>query len=277
MKSLKTKPLLLAALALLAIVLVAAIKLVNKPKEETETGQPPAPKIEEVNQIPIKERPFIEIIPRSDGREVRLTIDRLGNASKVEYELEYQAGTLLQGAFGNIDFTKEKAPVTRNILLGSCSAGGKCSYHEDVNGGTLLLRYTNAETVFLKGEWNFQVMSKQNGRFSSRDAKFNFDVGKGGLPTNTFAVVAQTLGLPGPVEGEIVGGPYSLTLPPGVSQVKKAINLTMRTTATDKIPRLLGWSEDGWIEYQAEISDKTLEATVDRATTFIAVTTSNSQ
>ena len=273
MKGLKPKLIPILLLALLVVAGILGLKFLRSRGEDQEETQGSTSRIEPVNQLPISRRPFTLIIPRSDGREVRIIVNRLENASQAEYELEYQAGTLLQGAFGKIDFTKEEAPVTRNILLGSCSAGGKCSYHEDVIGGTLLLRYANGETTALKSEWNFQVMSEQEGRFTSRDAKFTYDVGKNGLSARTFVIITQTMGLPAPVDGEVVGGPYAVSLPKKVSLRAREIELTMRTNTTDSNVKLLGWTEDGWKEYEATRKGKTLEAIVDQATTFVAVIT----
>lgn len=267
-------PLLLLLIGIITILVIGGWFLLSKKGSSQEVIEESKQIIEPVNQIPIKKRPFTFITPRSDGREVTITINQLDNYSEVEYELEYQAGTLLQGAFGKIDFTKEESPVERNVLLGSCSAGGACSYHEDVNGGTLSLRYLNGEVTKLKGEWNFQQMREQKGRLSSRDAKFTFNVGERGLAANTFVIVSQTMGLPGEVEGEIVGGPYVVSLPKGVTLRGKQIDLSMRTTSDDTDIRLLGWSQDGWIEYEGEINDKTLTATVDQATTFVAISSS---
>lgn len=270
MKSSKTKILIVISI-ILAIVIVAVIGLsLIKGKSSEEESKETQKIIEPVNQIPIKERPFIQIYPRSDGREVTIIVDEYPGASTVEYELEYQAGTLLQGAFGKIEFSKEEAPVERKILLGSCSAGGKCSYHENVNGGTLTLRYTNGEVTKLKGEWNFQRMSEQQGKFTSRDAKFTFDVGTRGLSSGTYVIVYQTMGLPGPVEGEIVAGPYAVSFPKGVSSNKKAA-LSMRLNSDSTDVKLLGWTSDGWEEYKAELEGKTITSSVDKATTFIAV------
>lgn len=272
MRGINAKRTLVVAVSLVTVGLGAlGVWLRVRPAKETQLQEQTARKLEPVNAIPVRDRPFIEMVPRADGREVRITVTQLNESDAVEYELEYQAGTLLQGAFGKIDFSSETAPVIRNILLGSCSAGGKCSYHEDVNGGTLLLRYINNETTALKAEWNFQLMRNEAGRFSSRDAKFSFDVGKHGLPAATFAIIAQTMGLPGPVDGEIVSGPYSITFPKAIAPRTKEIITTLRIDSQATEIRLFGWSGDGWTEYEAQQSGKTLEAMVDRATTFVAV------
>lgn len=272
MKNSKTKIAIIFSILLLVVIAIIAGVFIFKRKDKSQLETKEKPKIiEPVNQIPIKDRPFSNIYPRSDGKEVTLIVNEYPGATSVEYELEYQAGTLLQGAFGKIDFAKETAPIERNILLGSCSAGGKCSYHENVNGGTLTLRYINGESTKLKSEWNFQLMSKQEGTFTSRDAKFTFNVGSRGFSPGTYVVVAQTMGLPGEVEGEILAGPYNVSLPKGVSLRGKEATLTMRLSLEEENVKILGWTQDGWFEYDVDVDGKIASATVDQATTFIAI------
>lgn len=264
----KSKFTVIVLLVIASIVLSGCSLFGKKDNQDPVKGKPV---LEEINKIPIKDRPFISITPRSDGREVTLVVNQLEGSKSVEYELEYQAGTLLQGAFGNIDFSQDDPPVSRKILLGSCSAGGKCSYHQDVNGGTILLRFKNSKTTSLKGEWNFQVMKEQKGKFTSRDAKFTFEVPANSLSPQTIVIIAQTMGLPGPVDGEVIGGPYQVKPAKGVSLRAKDISLTMRTSEDAVNAKLLGWSEDGWVEYEAKPSGKMLEALVSGVTTFVAV------
>lgn len=271
MKNLRGKLILGGAVLLLLVLGYFGLRILKPSDQDAGDTQNSQQKIESVNLLPVKERPFATIVPRSDGKEITIEVNRLNEAKEVEYELEYQAGTLLQGAFGKIDFTKELPPVSRNILLGSCSAGGKCSYHENVNGGSLLLRYKDGETTALKGEWNFQKMSQEEGRFSSRDAKFTFDTGETGLGGSTVVVVAQTMGLPGPVDGEVIAGPFGVFLPKGVTLRSTDVNLEMRLSKEEGNAKLLGWTQNGWKEYASHVSGKSLSAIVDAATTFVAV------
>ena len=78
-------------------------------KGDGESAEEKRRRLEPINQIPIKERPFTIITPRADGREVTILVNQLDGSQEVEYELEYQAGTLLQGAFGKIDFKSSRS------------------------------------------------------------------------------------------------------------------------------------------------------------------------
>ncbi len=232
---------------------------------------------EPVNTIDVKDRPYVTLVPtvagkHPPGREVTLTLSSNAlNSKTVDYELEYQAGTSIQAAIGTIDLTKDQPPTTKDLLLGSCSAGGKCAYHDNVTGGSLTLRFQGGTTpkFNLKGEWNLQTMADRDGQFSSRDAKFQLDVGKSGLPASAIVIIAQTMGLPQPVTGEILAGPYGIFT--NGQKLKGPAELTLRLTQPSSTVKLLGWDGKAWKEYKSSVSDKTLTATIDKLTTFIAI------
>ena len=273
----KYLPVIIIVVVILIVGGIAAFFLLSSNKSQPESRK----KITEpVNIVPVSDRPYTTLSPTSKGKhpagtEVEITVHNptLG-ATEAEYELEYQAGSLLQGAFGSIDFTIDKPPASKVILLGTCSAGGKCDYNKDVSGGTLLLRLSGGEQTFaVKGEWTYQLMSKREGRFSSRDSKFRVDVGKKGLPASTYVIVIQTMGLPAPVEGALIGGPYHITA--GENKSIKTAELTLRLSEDVEAATLLGWTGSSWKQYQSTVTDKTLTATIDRLTTFVAISEAN--
>lgn len=243
-------------------------------------SQSPKPKAglkppEAINTVPVTDRPYVTLAPTSAGKhplgtEVAVTVHNttLG-ATKAEYELEYQSGSLLQGAFGSLDLTMEKPPVTKVLLLGTCSAGGKCDYNKEVTGGTLLLRLTGQQKFAVKGEWSYQLMSERGGKFSSRDSKFRLDIGPKGLPASTYVILMQPMGLPAPVAGTLIAGPYHAAS--GEAASPKSIELSLRLTDPPAPVKLLGWAGNSWKEYKSTVADSTLTATVDRLTTFVVV------
>lgn len=227
---------------------------------------------EAVNTVPVSDRPYVTLEPTQSkhpaGTEVQITVHTVTlNSTEAEYELEYQAGSLLQGAFGSMDFTFEKPPVSKVLLLGTCSAGGKCDYNQDVTGGTLLLRLSGGDQKFaVKGEWSYQLMSERQGQFSSRDSKFRVDVGEKGLPASQYVVVMQTMGLPDQVDGEILVGPYFISA--GSAKIKSA-EASFRLSETVESAQLLSWSGSKWVEIDSEIKDQTLTADIDTLGTFL--------
>jgi hypothetical protein len=168
-------PQIMVGAAVLAVVLlagggVAYWKMKSAPVATKE--EPKKRKIADpVNVIPVDQRPYIQIAPLADGRNLELIVKHLNKpATEAEYELEYQAGSLLQGAFGAIELPSVPAKAT--ILLGSCSAGGACTYHTDVKGGTLLTRFKGDESYALKSDWRYFDNRLKEIELASKDAKF---------------------------------------------------------------------------------------------------------
>jgi hypothetical protein len=239
----------------------------EKPEEEKRkviTKQRPA-----VNIIDIEKRPYVTLVPREDGNEVGLSIiDLKGREKLVEYELEYQAGSLLQGAGGRIDLAEEPLPVTKNLLFGSCSKG-KCKYDEDVSGGSLALYFENGEDYGVKGDFTIKQMSEAEGVFRSRDVKAELDVGEDGLGNSVFIIVASTIGLPEKVDGDVIEGPVGF-FTAGIEKIDDA-TLTFKTSKDIDSPLILAWDGSEWIEYEAEKEDGGYLTTVDMLATFVLV------
>jgi hypothetical protein len=244
---------------------LGARKEKEKPKTVTSKKRNP------VNILELEKRPYITLTPRSDGHELSVTIDNLKHdEERVEYELEYQAGTMLQGAGGRIDFTEEPAPVTKNLLFGSCSKG-KCKYDEDVNSGSLTLYFEGKEDYSLKGEFTLGKMAEKEGVFNSQDVKVSLDVGEKGLDDDTFMVVASTMGLPGKVKGKILAGPIGF-FTAGSPDVEEA-TLTFKRIKEDlEGAQILGWDGLDWQEYEITIEDESASTTVNQLGTYILVT-----
>ncbi|MBI5356116.1 hypothetical protein HZB78_00690 [Candidatus Collierbacteria bacterium] len=236
-------------------------KKVEKPAER--------PKIQEtVNTVPLEKRPYA-VLSFSDsgrfpvGRELRLEIADGKNSTSIEYELEYQAGTLVQAGVGSINPKGEKLPLVRDILLGSCSAGGACSYSEDVKGGTLVLRFKGSDIGSLKGEWNF-YLPKNDGKLASRDGKFQLE---GVKLKNAFVIISQTLGLPKSVDGEVVAGPYHLeTTASSVGETTTTIRLAKEGAAV-----LWHWDGKTYREVPSSAAGKILTAKLRESGTYLVV------
>src|SRR3990167_1110847 len=253
------------------ILVLAAFGIFFFTRKPKDTGQDQIPqrKIEEINKLPVKDRPFVTLTPRADGREVTLTVDKVKNATTIEYELEYQAESLIQGVFGTIDLTKESQPVAKDLLFGSCSKG-KCRYDEGVSGGSLTMRFEGAgEAYVLKSDFNLQLAGDREGEFTSKDAKATLNVGRSGLPLTTYVIVAGTMGLPAEVEGEVVAGPYAFLAP--TAQKLSAAELGIKSKEDLTGARIMFWNGSSWVELDATIGEGTISAPATALGTFIVV------
>lgn len=233
------------------------------------------PKIEEpVNTVPIENRVYSTLTVKKDGdkplgRELNLTIYDSKKASSIEYEIEYQTGTSVQGGSGLISPAKETLPYQKTIFLGTCSAGGACSYHEDVKGGTLILRFKNSSVGNLKGEWSY-FLPGNDGQYSSRDGKFQLTA----LDLkNGYTLISQTMGLPaspigGPekIIGEVIAGPYNLD---STTNSKKIWDLSIRLSEDVTSAKLLFWDGKTYQNTKNTIKDKTLSAKITSLGTYL--------
>lgn len=228
----------------------------------------PRKTIEElVNTIPLEDRVYATLSIKHDGsrpvgRELVLSIADSKGASTIEYDVEVQAGTTIQGGGGEIDPKKEKAPFIKDIFLGTCSAGGACSYYKDVKGGMFVVRFKGSPVGSLKGEWSFAEPGN-DGKFSSRDAKFQVNAPK---LKSSFVLISQALGLPKPVEGEIIAGPYHLDV---TATVTGDMELSMRLTEEVETATLWRWDGKKYQKISVVVSAKTLTATIAEFGTYL--------
>ncbi len=217
------------------------------------------------NVIALADRPLVSIEPQADGRNIVIGVAEVRkDALEAEYELEYQAGTLLQGA-ANV-FSLNEVPTTQKILLGSCSAGGACTYHEDVKGGTMIMTFSGgAEPYALKSDWKYWDNKAKETEVSSRDAKFQLS--SQDLARQRYLIVFNAFGVPGKVPGTAVSSPYNLSSSGTLTGSGK---LTLRTNE-DGGTTIIGWDGSAWKEFPTTVNGKELTATVDLLPLYLAI------
>lgn len=219
---------------------------------------------EPVNIIELSQRPYIAIKPNSDGRNLTIEVDAIKkDASEVEYELEYKSGSLQQGVFGTLDL--DTFPASTKQLMGSCSAGGACTYHENVTGGSLVTRFIAKENYALKTDWRYIENSDKATQMSSSDAKFQLS--SDSLSKVKIATIGDSSGLPGEIKGEVVSVPYFLATVPNVTGEAE---LTMRSSQEGEL-KIMGWNGEEWVEFTGTVDGKSITATVDLMQAYVVV------
>lgn len=252
-------------LLLLAGGVYGAMKLVGGNEAASPTPEPEKRRVvEPTNVITVGERPYVAIIPAADGRNLTLRVVSLSKlATSAEYELEYQAGELLQGVNGALDLSSLPASTTQ--LMGSCSAGGKCSYHEDVRGGSLLIKFLGSENFSLKQDWKYIDNKAKEDAVASKDAKFQLT--SPALKTNRYIIIYNTPGVPPGLEGTLVSDPYSL-------QTSSALagdgTLTMRATTEGNLV-IAGFDGSEWHEFTGTVDGKMITADVELMELYVVV------
>ncbi len=256
MASMQKKLIIPIAVVLLIIGGVSAYFLTRENKTDVADTRKQKKKVEEpVNVIPVAERPYVQISPVADGRNIELLVKSLNKpATSAEYELEYQSGTLLQGAFGLLELSQ--VPAKETILLGSCSAGGKCTYHEDVKGGSLKLTFDGAERYAVKSDWRYFENTAKETAFSSKDAKFQIE--SKSFATQPYVVIYNSPGYPEGVEG-VVSESYSLAVS---KTITGTATLTIRAEQEGNL-QIMGWNGSEWQSFESTVDGKMVSAEVD--------------
>jgi hypothetical protein len=255
----KQKIALIVVISLLVLVLGGVIvwknfsTLFDKKSSSTESKKKVS--IEQVNVIPVNERPYLQLSPTGDGRNLIVLIKELKKpAETMEYLLEYQTGSLLQGVQGEIALTK--IPAQTEQLLGSCSAGGKCTYHEDVAGGKIETTYRGEINNYkLRQEWRFITNSQKESTVASRDGKFQ--VTSQELAKQKFIIILNSPGYPQEPVGRIVSDPYSLA----VSQtLSGTADVSIRSSEETEGLTIQGWNGTEWQSFDSTTTDKVVTA-----------------
>lgn len=238
-------------------------------KKTVPVTETPARKVDQINQLAVADRPFVTLSPRADGNEMTIAVDRVSNADKIEYEVEYNTKDIISGFFGTIDLSKGALPVIKKGLFGTCSKN-VCRYDEGVSGGSLTLRFEGgSEPYVLKTDFNLQQMFDREGVFTSKDAKAVLDVGRSGIANNTYLIIANTMGLPEAVEGKVVAGPYGFLA--AASQILKNATISIQSKDDLTGAKLLFYNGKAYIELQAAVSGTKISAPATALGTFVVV------
>lgn len=261
----KKQPFIIGAIAVVLIGAIGAFAFFRmngnkQTAEETDTTQKRKITLP-VNQIPVEERPYVYLTPESNGRNISLTVAEVKkSADEVEYELEYQAGSLLQGAFGLVAL--DSLPANESILLGSCSAGGACTYHEDVKGGSLVLKFAGSEEYAVKQDWKYLDLSEEDEIVTSKDAKFQISTAN---MNSRYAIIYNAPGYPDGVEGTVVSEVYSLqTANSETSTAELSIRANEAGTLT-----IMGYDGSAWTSFETTSDDKLATAEVDLMEAYV--------
>jgi len=123
---------------------------------------PPAGIIEETNDSlptetptptpsPPVDIPTLSITKKPDGTSVSFTITNIGQMKTLSYTLTYDTNTESQGIMGSITLDNQSEYTKNAIILGSCSTGGICTYHEGVKNIqiTVILKDTEGKETTL--------------------------------------------------------------------------------------------------------------------------------
>lgn len=230
----------------------------------TPTPAPSKRVVEPKNVIPVDQRPVVYITPEADGRNLTIEVESVKKqASRLEYELEYQTGELLQGFNGFIDL--KTFPAKKTELMGSCSAGGKCTYHENVQGGLARLRFVGDENYLLEQDWRYITNATNENLAGSKDAKFQLS--SLDLKGVRYLVVYNSPGYPEDAPGRIISETYALRASSALSGKGE---LTIRANE-DGASAIAGWDGKEWHLFTGKVDGHAITATVDLMQLYVVI------
>ncbi len=267
MKKLPKKPMLIGVAVALVVLLVGGGLWMNRsqdnePEENTKNKQRIS--LPE-NVIPVSERPVMRLTPLSSGHHIEFAVDLVKKpAAEVDYTLEYQTGTLVQAEQDLLSLGT--LPVTKEIFLGSCSAGGACTYHEDVKGGSLLTTFLGDDPYALKSDWKYIDNSAKETDFSSRDGMFQ--ISSDDLSTVRYLIVFNNAGYPDDAPGKVVSNPYSLS---ASSTLSGTAQLNIRAQEEGQLT-IAGWDGESWTTFDTTAEGKMATAEVDLLPLYVVIT-----
>ncbi len=219
-----------------------------------------------INVIPLAERPFVTLAPDATGRSLDITLSLAPTEGELEYQLIYNASGKQEGALGSIFLGTEKQPITKSILLGSKSGGGKVTYHEGVTGGSLTLTYGETR---LKESWSYLTFDSKDPAVSSVDGKMSLTFPAKALKDGEKIITMKTFGYPKaglPEATTILSGPYGYFTQ---SPVKGNTQISLKLpTGEHPNPTIYEYTGTTWKKLTTKLTGDTVSATV-TANTFV--------
>ncbi len=93
----------------------------------SEKGTPGGRNLSQTNQ-----ESELDLTINSDQTSISFIIINTQNFNSLDYQLTYSSQSGEQGIVGKLDITDDRVQV-KDLVLGTCSTGGNCTYHQDVN------------------------------------------------------------------------------------------------------------------------------------------------
>ncbi|NLG06319.1 MAG: hypothetical protein GX559_01325 [Candidatus Pacebacteria bacterium] len=223
----------------------------NKQNKEQDTPDNVKQKISpKVNIIPVSERPYMQLSPNADGHHITISVLELKKpATSLNYEMEYQTGSMLQGFQGMLKL--DQLPISDKKLFGSQSAGGAITYHEDIKGGSFLAEFMGPEDYAVKSNWRYFTNNKRESEFQSQDTKFT--IANDSLSAYSYLIIFNNPGYPGEIEGELISDIYSLSAEKSLKTLSSEFTVTF--SSKEEQAQILGYDGNDWQEIETLQSD----------------------
>ncbi len=249
----------LISLAVVILLVLVIVFIFNKSTPKSDPDGEGAAIDLPLNTLALAERPYITLAPDSTGRSLDISLSGAPTTGELEYEMIYNAAGKQEGAIGSIFLATEKQPLTKAILLGSKSGGGKVTYHEGVTGGSLTVTYGETR---LKESWNYLHFDPTDPVMTTSDARFSVTFGTSALKKDAVVITMKTFGYPkvGLPEGaKVVAGPYGYF---PQTPIKGTASIEIKLPSGEHVsPTLYEYSGTSWKKLPTTLSGDTVSST----------------
>lgn len=279
-QSKRTKYLVAAASFVLIVVAIFFLFIYQKGPEKIKP-QENANDVKQLSEISLEKRPYVTLTPTSDGAEIIISIENMGQFDKIEYELTYMAdnpqivGEKIERGSTGTDVNTKDAKYKKSILLGTASRGVR-NPDKSITDGKLTMHFAKGDAQYLS-ETNWDLIQAGAMPQQIHDRSSKFAVSLPSLGKDYWIILADTIGLPaqhGDFKTENVLLPVygSFSVAP---EFAKAADLSIKLSQDAKSFQLYSYShtDSKWTKLDSsyDANSKTISAKVDSFATFVVV------
>ena len=190
----------IAAISLLVIVAAVYFLFIFQKSPKKVKIDEGLDNVKTVEELEVSKRPFVTLTPTSNGAEIIISIEKMGEFDKIEYELTYLADNpqipgqkIERGATGT-DVNTRDQKYKKSMLLGTASKGVR-SPDKGIEGGKLTLHMFDGDTEYKSvTAWDLIEAGQTKGEIEEQNGKLTWSIPA--LGQNYWIIIADTVGLP---------------------------------------------------------------------------------
>ncbi len=246
----------------------------NEPKRQESGGE-----VKQLGEIEFKNRPYVTLTPTSDGAEIIISMENMGNFDRIEYELIYLAdnpqigGEKIQRGSTGTDVNPKDQKYKKSILLGTASRGVR-SPDRGITDGKLNLHLFKGETEFnSETDWDLIEVGSKIQTITNRAG--NFKLKAGPFQKQYWIIIADTVGIPPDATfepGKVIPPVYGIfSIAPNLKNANLLITLAEDAQNVDLYSYTSHDSKWQILSSEYNQSTKTITTSPDFFATFVAV------
>lgn len=191
----------IAAVAFVILLLgIYFLFIFKKSQQNIQPSDSSTGEIKQVSDIALAKRPYVTLTPTSDGAEIIMSIQNMGDFNNIEYELTYQAdnpssaGTKIERGATGSDVNTKDSSYKKSILLGTASRGVRSPDRGIVDGKLTIHLFKDQQEYLSETNWDLSAVGSTENVLKSRDGNVSIELPN--LGKDYWVVLANTIGVP---------------------------------------------------------------------------------